>query len=503
MRIKIEPCKLKGTVTAPPSKSYAHRMLIGAALACLGGGSEGAVCSDLITETCRVTGISESEDMLATIDCLKALGLEVQKEDCCVSIFKTNESKGRKKSIGSAEVDSKDSSFDSESENCEGLDCNSPCKNLKEQLPVFSCRESGSTLRFMIPIALSACCGGVFRGTPRLIERGIGVYEEMFEKLGIYVEKTKDSITVLGSLPAGDYQIRGDVSSQFITGMLFALSMKQDDSRIEVLPPVESRSYIDITLDVLKQFGISVREEAENVFLIPGGQKFKKGEYQVEGDWSNAAFLFALQILGNNLEIQGVNPDSIQGDRACVRFLKQLKSGVTESTLTHLKQSPDSELDVSGPDEIEGNSDILTIDRSNVFSVVQTTNETIDLSDTPDLGPVLFAAAAALRGGHFTGTKRLRIKESDRAQAMAEELAKFGIPVLVGENDVIVLHSPLRKPAVPLNGHNDHRIVMALSVLASLMGAEIEDAQAVAKSWPGFFETLEEAGLKWFVLRKP
>ena len=444
MNVIIKPGKLNGTVKVPPSKSYAHRMLLGAGLSCLfqpAGRSE----------SCSVLGISDSEDMLATMDCLKALGLRLKKEGEKVLLS------------GSGNTD--------------------PDRTC---LPVFPCRESGSTLRFMIPIALAVCGGGVFTGTPRLMERGIGIYEELFAGRGIVVEKTPHSLSVRGTLSAGDFRIRGDVSSQFITGMLFALALQKKDSTLQVLPPVESRSYINITLDVLKQFGISIREEEENVFTVPGGQIFRPGDYTVEGDWSNAAFLYALKVLGHELEIEGLKEDSIQGDRACVSFLKQLKGG-------------SSALHQTG----------------------------IDLSDTPDLGPVLFAAAAALRGGHFTGTKRLRIKESDRAEAMAEELSKFSVRCLVEENEVTVLQSPpadclethplqspdpslagafpvpacgaLKKPAVLLKGHNDHRIVMSLSVLATLTGAEIEGAEAVAKSWPGFFECLGKAGLNWII----
>ena len=421
MKITIKPGKLNGTVTAPPSKSYAHRMLISAAFT--DGWSE-------------VSGISSSEDMLATLDCLAALGVEYEKTDSGVRV------KGLKSSALNAKSElSEESAHSSENDG---------------ELPDFPCRESGSTLRFMIPIALAVCGGGRFTGAERLIERGIGIYEEIFQGCGISVEKTNNSILVRGKLSAGEYKIRGDVSSQFITGMLFALSLLTGESRIEVLPPVESRAYIDITIDVLKIFGVQIEEEKENCFIIRGAQNYQTRNYQVEGDWSNAAFLYAFNAVGNELDIRGLNENSIQGDKICVSCFEKL-----------VGKCPDTAEELS-----------------------------IDLSGTPDLGPVLFAASAALRGGYFTGTKRLRIKESDRAQAMAEELKKFGVKCLVGENEVIVLQSILRKPEVPLNGHNDHRIVMALSVLAALTGAVIEGAEAVRKSWPEFFEVMKGAGLQ-------
>ena len=194
----------------------------------------------------------------------------------------------------------------------------------------------------------------------------------------------------------------------------------------------------------MSRFGVAVREERRNVF-IPGGQRYQARKCQVEGDWSNAAFLYAFNAVGGSLKIQGLNERSIQGDRACVTFFKQLAGKCPE------REQP------------------------------------IDLSDTPDLGPVLFATAAALKGGFFTGTGRLRIKESDRASVMAEELRKFGVRCIVRKNEVVVLPSMLRKPQVPLNGHNDHRVVMALTIPASLTGGTITGAEAV-KSWPEFLK---------------
>lgn len=379
MNVTIKPGKLSGTISAPPSKSYGHRMLI---------------CAHLAKGDAHVTGLSESEDILATKDCLLAL---------------------------------------------------------RERSPetVFPCRESGSTLRFFIPLALILNGGGVFTGAPRLIERGIGIYEEVFAKAGaaIQVKKETDEIRIAGTLPAGSYQMRGDVSSQFATGMLLALSLFKEDSTLKVLPPVESRPYIDITIDVMKRFGVIVEENEPNTFTVRGGQAYQAGTYPVEGDWSNGAFLYGFNEVGSDLQIEGLNPESLQGDKACVKMFAQLG------------------------------------------------NEVIDLSDTPDLGPVLFAVAAAKGGGTFTGIKRLRIKESDRAQAMAEELEKFGVTCQITENEIVIGPEGLSKPEEPLDGHNDHRIVMALSIPASLTGATITGAQAVRKSWPEFFDLMQKAGI--------
>ena len=467
MDITIFPGKLKGTITAPPSKSYAHRTLI---------------CAALTEGTSNIEGIAVSEDIRATLDCISSLG----------SIFIYDSE------TGLAQVRGIQSSMQSDKKS--GSVCNDPMQNLtqsKSQIPrkefsdswpVFPCRESGSTLRFMIPLALAVWGGGIFTGTQRLMERGIGVYEEIFAGQDIRIRKEEGKISVSGRLKAGHYRIRGDVSSQFVTGMLLALSLLKDDSVIEVLPPVESRAYIDITVDVMKRFGVEVKETSANVFHIPGGQKFRAGEYRVEGDWSNAAFLCAFNAIGGDLDIYGLRKDSIQGDIMCMDFLDLLIEWNQRTDNCQLENvgTDGSENAVARQSRCAGAADLRKMDDQ---------SPAIDLSDTPDLGPVLFAAAAALGGGRFTGTRRLRIKESDRAQAMAEELLKFGVECTVFENEVIVPHTDLQKPSVPLNGHNDHRIIMALSVLASITGGTIEGAEAVNKSWPDFFTETEKAGL--------
>ena len=397
MNINIFPSKLKGEITAPPSKSYAHRLLI---------------CAALANGKSRIGGISESDDMKATISCMEALGAKTFRKG--QEIF-----------------------AEGISEKCKGV-------------PVLDCNESGSTLRFFIPVSLVFAKEAVFTGTLRLIERGVGIYEEMLGSSGISFEKSEREIRVKGSLLPGTYTMRGDVSSQFASGMLFCLPLLEGDSVLKITGPVESRPYIDITIDALKSFGIEIKEEPENTFNIKGGQVYRPGDISAEGDWSNAAFLYAFNALGSDIKIKGLNENSIQGDKACVKMLCALEEKAPQ----------------------------------------------IDLSLSPDLGPVLFAAAAAKNGGHFTGIRRLRIKESDRAKAMADELLKFGIKCETGENDMVIEKGELKKPKEVLNAHNDHRIAMSLAVLSSITGAQIEGAQAVKKSWPDFFEEMEKLGLK-------
>ncbi len=397
MKIVIEKGAAAGTVSAPASKSMAHRLLISA------GMSEGVSV---------VHGISECEDVRATLDCLSALGIEAVKNGDTVIV------KGR------------------------DMRTVSPSSSLYS-------RESGSTLRFFIPIALLSGKSTQFYGAESLMQRPMNVYREMCEEKGLVFIADGNSIAVKGPLSAGEYNIVGNISSQFISGLLFALPMLEGDSRIKISPPIESRSYIELTIEALKLFGVTATWEDDFTIYIPGGQKYIAREVTVEGDYSGAAFTDALGLLGGDVSVTGLNPDSIQGDKIYKKHYEMLKKGVP----------------------------------------------TIHIGNCPDLGPILFAIAAAKHGGVFTGTKRLKIKESDRASAMAEELKKFGTSVSVYDDKVVVYPASFHKPTQTLRGHNDHRIVMALSVLLTLTGGEITGAEAIKKSYPSFFDDLKKLGI--------
>lgn len=395
MKIEIKPSIAKGSIAAPPSKSFAHRFLI---------------CGALSPGQSKVHGISQSDDMKATIGCLSSLGAKVQREGDTVTIFG-------------------------------GLD---PKKEV-----TLDCIESGSTLRFMIPVALASGAEKItFKGSERLVARGVEVYEQTFENRGITFEKGKNSITVKGRLESGKYALRGDVSSQYVSGLMFALATLDKDSEIEILPPVESRPYIDLTVATLAEFGVKIEEKATDTFFVKGGQTFKSGEYKVEGDWSNGAILLALNSFGSHIEVAGLDQNSVQGDKACVEIFRALEKG----------------------------------------------NAVIDLSDCPDLAPIAFVVAAERNGATFVGTERLKIKESDRATAMAQELAKCGAQVEVQENCVVVKKCDLHSPTQTLLSHNDHRIAMSLAVLLSKYGGQIDGAQAVKKSYPDFWDVIKGAG---------
>lgn len=403
MKVKILPSKTSGEVSAPPSKSFAHRYLIGSVL------SRGK---------CVIKNIADSDDISATLSCIEKLGGSVTKDGNIVTVIPTNE-----KQIENA---------------------------------VFDCKESGSTLRFFIPVVLATGAKNcTFLGSERLLARGIKEYEKLFENSDIKINSDKKSIEVNGKLTSENYEISGEVSSQYTTGMLFALSRLSGKSTLKITGNAESRAYVDMTIKVLKDFGADITETEKNFFEINGKGRLSPGEFTVEGDWSNAAFLIALSSLVGTISVSGLNENSVQGDRFCTA----------------------------------------------AFDALDGENAEIDLKDCPDLAPILFSYAAYKNGGKFINTRRLRVKESDRANVMAEELKKFGANVKVYENSVEIEKTQLKPPIVPLCGHNDHRIVMALSVLAAVFGAEIDGAEAVNKSYPDFFRVIKKAGVNVYEIQ--
>ncbi len=394
MIVTIKKSVAKGTIAAPPSKSMAHRALICGALS---GGS-------------KIENIEYSNDILATLDCLSALGATVEKSGNTIQ-----------------------------------LGCLNPFISKEATL---DCRESGSTLRFMIPLCMLSGNKITLKGSERLFARNLTIYEGIAKQNGILFEKGSDSLTVCGNLKSGDYKVAGNISSQFISGLLFALPLLKGDSTLEITGEYESEPYIDLTLKSLGDFGVVI-EKQDRTYKIKGGQKYVAQNMTVEGDYSNAAFLDGFNLLGGEVTVTGLDSSSLQGDKIYKQMYEGLKNGEKQ----------------------------------------------FDLSQCPDLAPVMFALSAVYGGAHFTGTKRLKIKESDRAAAMAQELQKFGIKVDVAENDVTVYGGELKAPSETLCGHNDHRIVMALSLLCSITGGSISEAESVAKSYPDYFEKIKSLGI--------
>ncbi len=428
MRVTIMPGKANGNIQAPPSKSMAHRMLIGAGLA--GGIS-------------IIDNIDLSEDVRATLGVLETLG----------GRYFVDAGKVMMQGVGDQAE---------KMHECSYTDKANPIPIVRK----LDCNESGSTLRFFIPIALALGIPCEFVGAKRLFERPLSVYEKICEEQGILFEKSESGLKVDGQLKAGRYQVKGDISSQFITGLLFALPLLHGDSVLEVLPPVESKPYIDMTLETLKIFGITVHQDG-NVFDIPGKQRYKVKFARVEGDYSNAAFLDAFNLIGGNVKVEGLREDSLQGDRIYREYFCQLSANCVDA-------------------EREKNE----VQHANSVSY-----PVMNISECPDLGPILMGLAAAGHGAKFTGTRRLRMKESDRGTAMAEELAKFGVQVDVFDNEIIVYDCELQKPSENLNSHNDHRIAMTLATLCSITGGTIEGAESVRKSFPNYYEVIQSLGI--------
>ena len=394
MTVTIKKSKASGEISAPPSKSMAHRALI---------------CGALSSSSC-VKNIEYSNDILATLECLGALGANIDKNGGEIAIGGLNP-------------------FDAQS-------------------VVLNCRESGSTLRFMIPLCMMSGKEITLVGSERLFARNLEIYEQIAKDNGVLFDLCKDKLTICGKIKSGEYNVAGNISSQFISGLLFALPLLQGDSVLNIVGEYESEPYVNLTIKALGDFGVKI-DKCGRAYKIKGGQKYLLRDLSVEGDYSNAAFLDAFNLLGGNVIVEGLDDASLQGDKIYKTMYKELKQGKKE----------------------------------------------FDLSNCPDLAPVMFAMSSVFGGAHFIGTKRLKIKESDRATAMQQELQKFGIEVLVGENDVTVCGGQLKDPDDTLCGHNDHRIVMALSLLCTITGGSINDSESVAKSYPDFFDKIQTLGI--------
>ena len=394
MNAVIHPRKLKGTVEIPSSKSFAHRLLIAAAL------------SDAPT---RVHMNALNDDIAATADCLRALGARIDRTESGFAVH--------------------------------------PITKAPDGSITLFCAESGSTLRFLIPVAAALGADCTFTGAGRLPQRPNAVLTQALAAHGVQADSDLLPMHITGRLASGTYAVAGNVSSQYITGLLTALPLCAGDSEIVLTTNLESAAYIDITIETLALFGVRI-ERTPSGWRIPGSQKYvSPGDVTAEGDWSAAAFWLAANALGSEIECLGLNASSVQGDRAVAGMLSQ----------------PDRTLDVSG---------------------------------TPDLLPALAVAAAVRKGKTtFTGAARLRIKESDRIRAVAEMLDNLGVPAQE-LSDGLIVHGGAPLTGGRVDGCNDHRIVMAAAIAATVADGPvtITDAQAVSKSYPAFFEHFNALG---------
>lgn len=401
MDICITPSKLSGRVEIPSSKSCAHRALI---------------CAALAQGRSVISGVSMSKDIEATINAMSALG----------AVFS---------------VDGDRITVDGIRSNCDKA--------------VIDCNESGSTLRFIIPIAAALGTNAEFMGRGRLPLRPIDIYKRELTKNGAEFITDEMPYIISGNLRGGRYEIEGDVSSQFVSGLIFALPLLDEDSEIVLTSHLESRPYVDITIDILRRFGIEIKE-TENGFFIKGGQKYTPHNEKIEGDFSQAAFFYVANALGCNIELGNLNENSVQGDKRIIRILEE------------------------------------TCSDGHIGSF------TVDCSDIPDLVPILTVLASfGTEKSVIYNAKRLKIKESNRLETSAALVSSLGGNVEITD-DGLIIHPEHDMHGGEVNSFGDHRIVMAAAVAASAVSGSviIRGAEAAEKSYPDFFKDYTQLGGK-------
>ena len=417
--VKFSPFVPNGTVNVPPSKSDVHRAII---------------CAAMANGVSRISPVALSNDIKATIGCIKALGADAVLENNVLTVDGTN--------------------------------------MYKNKTALLDCGESGSTLRFFIPIAAVGNINAIFVGKGKLPQRPIGIFTEALPKAGT-VCKTEGGLPleIKGQLKSGIFEIPGNVSSQFITGLLLALPILEGDSEIVLTSPLESVGYIAMTIRTMKQFGVNI-QATEKGWHIKGGQSYKTCDYTTDGDWSQAAFFMVLGAVSGKVTVKGVAKDSTQGDKKCAEILARFGAKVTQL---------DNE---------------VTVEKGELKAI------TVDASQIPDLVPVLSVCAAFAEGTtKIINAERLRIKECDRLKATAELLNNLGGKVKeLSDGLEITGVSSLKGGNV--NGYNDHRIVMSAAVCAARSDEDITAtfAMSINKSYPDFYIDYNSIGGKANVL---
>lgn len=423
---KIYPKKLTGEVKIPPSKSMAHRAVICAAL------------GDGIS---KVTNIDYSDDIIATIEAMSSLGAKITRREEYLEVY----------GIKSAE--------------------NIKANELKSERTI-DCNESGSTLRFLVPIA--ALFDGVnrFVGRGNLGKRPLDTFYNIFDEQGIKYS-CKEGILDLkteGKLKAGEFKVKGNISSQFITGLLFTLPLVDGDSKIIITTELESKGYIDLTLSAMKDFGIEIINNNYEEFIIKGNQTYKSRDYRVEGDYSQSAFFFCADAISNDVILNDLKLDSLQGDKEVIDILERMGVKITKK-----------------------NNGLIGIVEGQLKATV------IDGSQCPDIIPVVsLAAALGLGKTEVINAGRLRIKECDRLAAVTSELNKLGAKITEKEDGLIIEGVKELKGGVEVWSHKDHRIAMTLAIASTVCKEPIiiKDYECVSKSYPQFWEDFKNLGGK-------
>lgn len=416
MKAIIHPGKCQGSVNIPPSKSMSHRAIICAALA------EG---------TSVISNIAFSDDIIATIEGMRAIGADITTTNNTVTI------------TGVASI----------------------VKPINTTIDAF---ESGSTLRFLIPILSLSNERITFLGRNRLLHRPQGIYENIFKAQGLGFEQSSSELTIEGSLKPQKYVIDGSISSQFISGLLFTLPLLDGDSEIEIIPPFESESYVNLTTNLLSKFNIKIERLNTHSFFIKGNQKYKACDYRVEGDFSQLGFFAVLASLNNDLVLNDLDPHSLQGDKAIIDILNNCGVNITTNKDNY------------------------------VIKATKINDCEIDLADCPDLGPILCVLGSYANHLIIKNCARLRLKESDRILAMENALKAIGVDISSDESNIYINGNKEYHGNVEVDGAKDHRIVMSMSVMATLLDAPltITHAEAINKSYPAFFEDLRKLGIE-------
>lgn len=418
--LKIYPSKLKGEVKIPPSKSMAHRAII---------------CAALSDGLCIIENIDYSDDIIATIDAMNSLGAKIVKHKDYIEV------------IGAYGSDEK-----------------------AKETRIIDCNESGSTLRFLVPISLLFEGRSKFIGRGNLGKRPLTTYYNIFEKQGIEYSYEEGNLNLVidGELKAGTFEVEGNVSSQFITGLLFTLPLLNEDSKIIITTEMESKGYIDLTLRAMSDFGVKIINNDYREFIIKGNQKYSARNYRVEGDYSQAAFFLCADSLGNDVLCKDLDLNSLQGDKEVIDILERMNV-VFNANDIGVKGTTNGEL-------------ISTV---------------IDGSQCPDIIPVLTSVAALTKGTtEIINAGRLRIKECDRLAAVTSELNKLGAKIIEKEEGLVVTGVEKLQGGVEVWSHKDHRIAMTLAIASTRCEEPIviKDYECIAKSYPNFFDDFKALG---------
>ncbi|MBQ9987442.1 MAG: 3-phosphoshikimate 1-carboxyvinyltransferase [Erysipelotrichales bacterium] len=416
MKATIYPGTCSGTIHIPPSKSMSHRALL---------------CAALSKGTSHITNLIFSEDIQATLDAIVCMGASVRAEEDSVYITGVD-----------GKIDPTNTTID--------------------------CKESGSTLRFTIPLLSLSEEKITFLGRNRLLHRPLEIYQKIFMEQGASFQQSDTSLTIQGSLHSGEYTLPGNISSQFITGLLYTLPLLKENSTLHILPPFESRSYVALTIQMLERFHIHIQEIDAYTYYIPGNQHYIAQDYTVEGDYSQAAFFAVLAAINHDLTLTGIQRNSKQGDKVILEYLSACEVDITYQ------------------------EDHITVHKSSIQG------RELDLVDCPDLGPILTVLGMYAKGDHILSSiARLRLKESDRVEAMEKNLRALGVEISSDADHIYIHPTHEYTGQVECDGAKDHRIVMSLAVAATMLPQEITitHAEAIHKSYPSFFKDLQDLGI--------